>query len=123
MRVTPLVLIQIFSNRMLADWPKCGSDPRDEGHLACLLTLFHWVAKAVILSMYFKTIDRTRLMIAYRALAITSNNDVILLPYAGKRASREIWNAQKWNSRRRALTTFTSWMPNLKHVTWRKQRV
>ena len=36
MLVTPLVLIQIFSKRMLADWPKCGSDPRDEGHLACL---------------------------------------------------------------------------------------
>ena len=36
MLVTPLVLIQIFSKRMLVDWPKCGSDPRDEGHLACL---------------------------------------------------------------------------------------
>jgi len=37
MLVTPLVLIQIFSKRMLVDWRKCGSDPRDEGHLACLL--------------------------------------------------------------------------------------
>ena len=36
MLVTPLVLIQIFSKRMLVDWPKCGSDPQDEGHLACL---------------------------------------------------------------------------------------
>jgi len=36
MLVIPLVLIQIFSKRMLVDWPKCGSDPRDEGHLACL---------------------------------------------------------------------------------------
>ena len=36
MLVTPLVLIQILSMRMLVDWPKCGSDPRDEGHLACL---------------------------------------------------------------------------------------
>ena len=36
MLVTPLVLIQTFSKRMLVDWPKCGSDPRDEGHLACL---------------------------------------------------------------------------------------
>ena len=36
MLVTPLVLIQIFIKRMLVDWPKCGSDPRDEGHLACL---------------------------------------------------------------------------------------
>jgi len=35
MLVTPLVLIQIFSKRMLIDWPKCGSDPQDEGHLAC----------------------------------------------------------------------------------------
>ena len=25
MLVTPLVLIQIFSKRMLVDWPKCGS--------------------------------------------------------------------------------------------------
>ena len=38
MLVTPLVLIQIFSKKMLVDWPKCGSDPRDEGHLACLTT-------------------------------------------------------------------------------------
>jgi len=30
MLVTPLVLIQVFSKRMLTDWPKCGSDPRDE---------------------------------------------------------------------------------------------
>jgi len=37
MLVTPLVLIQIFSKRMLVDWSKCGSDPRDEGHLACLV--------------------------------------------------------------------------------------
>ena len=37
MLVTPLVLIQIFSQRMLVDWPKCGSDPQDEGHLACLV--------------------------------------------------------------------------------------
>jgi len=37
MLVPPLVLIQIFSKRMLVDWPKCGSDHRDEGHLACLL--------------------------------------------------------------------------------------
>jgi len=36
MLVTPLALIQIFIKRMLVDWPKCGSDPRDEGHLACL---------------------------------------------------------------------------------------
>jgi len=36
MLVTPLVLIQIFSKRMLVGWPKCWSDPRDEGHLACL---------------------------------------------------------------------------------------
>jgi len=38
MLVTPLVLIQNFSKRMLmlVDWPKCGSNPRDEGHLACL---------------------------------------------------------------------------------------
>ena len=36
MLVTPLVLIQIFSKIMLVDWPKCGSDPRDEGHLARL---------------------------------------------------------------------------------------
>jgi len=38
MLVTPLVLIHIFSKRMLVDWPKCGSDPQDEGHLACLLS-------------------------------------------------------------------------------------
>jgi len=37
MLVTPLVLIQIFSKRMQVDRPKCGSDPRDEGHLACLV--------------------------------------------------------------------------------------
>jgi len=36
MLVTPFMLIQIFSKRMLVDWPKCGSDPQDEGHLACL---------------------------------------------------------------------------------------
>jgi len=36
MLVTPLVLIQIFSKKMLVDWPKCRSDPWDEGHLACL---------------------------------------------------------------------------------------
>jgi len=36
MLVTPLVLIQIFGQRMLVDWPKCGSDPQGEGHLACL---------------------------------------------------------------------------------------
>jgi len=36
MMVSPSVLIQIFSKRMLVDWPKCGSDPPDEGHLACL---------------------------------------------------------------------------------------
>jgi len=36
MLVTPLVLIQIFSKRMLVDWPKYGSDPQDEDHLACL---------------------------------------------------------------------------------------
>ena len=38
MLVTPLVVIQIFSKRMLVDWPKCWSDPRYEGHLACLLS-------------------------------------------------------------------------------------
>jgi len=38
MLVTPLVLIQIFSKRMLVDWPKCGSDPPNKGHLACLPT-------------------------------------------------------------------------------------
>jgi len=27
MLVTPLVLIQIFSKRMLVDWSKCRSDP------------------------------------------------------------------------------------------------
>ena len=37
MWVTPLELIQILSRRMRVGWPKCGSDPRDEGHLACLL--------------------------------------------------------------------------------------
>jgi len=37
MLATPLVLTQTFSKRMLVDWPKCGSDPRDEGHLACLV--------------------------------------------------------------------------------------
>jgi len=36
MLVTPLVLIQSFSKRMLVDCPKCWPDPRDEGHLACL---------------------------------------------------------------------------------------
>jgi len=36
MLVTPLMLIQIFSKRMLVDWPKCGSDPRDGGHLAAV---------------------------------------------------------------------------------------
>ena len=36
MWVTPLELIQILSRRMWVGWPKCGSDPRDEGHLACL---------------------------------------------------------------------------------------
>ena len=36
MRVTSLVLIQILSKRMWVDWPKCRSDPPDEGHLACL---------------------------------------------------------------------------------------
>jgi len=38
MLVTPLVLIQIFSKRMLVDWPKCGSHSWDGGHLACLYT-------------------------------------------------------------------------------------
>ena len=37
MLVTPLLLIEIFSKRMLVDWPKCEFDPRDEGHLACLV--------------------------------------------------------------------------------------
>ena len=41
MLVTPLVLIQIFRKRMLVDWPKCRSDPRDEGHLACLGNPIH----------------------------------------------------------------------------------
>ena len=36
MWVTPLELIQILSRRMRVGWPKCGSDPQDEGHLACL---------------------------------------------------------------------------------------
>ena len=36
MWVTPLELIQTLSRRMRVGWPKCGSDPRDEGHLACL---------------------------------------------------------------------------------------
>jgi len=36
MLVTSLVLIQIFSKRMLVDRPKCGFNPRDEGHLVCL---------------------------------------------------------------------------------------
>ena len=36
MLVTPFMLIQTFIKRMLVDWPKCGSDPQDEGHLACL---------------------------------------------------------------------------------------
>ena len=31
-----LVLIQILSKRMRVGGPKCGSDPQDEGHLACL---------------------------------------------------------------------------------------
>ena len=51
MWVTPLVLIQIFSKRMWVGWPKCGSDPRDEGHFACLVQSWgpwledtpHWV--------------------------------------------------------------------------------
>jgi len=33
------MLIQSFSKRMLVDWPNCGSDPQDEGHLACLNSL------------------------------------------------------------------------------------
>ena len=33
MLVTPLVLIEIFSKRMLVDWSKCRSDPQDEGAL------------------------------------------------------------------------------------------
>jgi len=44
MLVTPLVLIQIFSKRMLVDWPKCGSDPRAKGHLACLQPYFLYAA-------------------------------------------------------------------------------
>jgi len=42
MLVTPLVLIQIFSKRMLVDWPKCWSVPQDEGHLACLSVSSKW---------------------------------------------------------------------------------
>ena len=35
--VTPLELINTnFGRRMRVGWPKCGSDPRDEGHLVCL---------------------------------------------------------------------------------------
>jgi len=41
MLITPLVLIKIFSQRMLVDWPKCGSDPQDEGHLAHLNVLYN----------------------------------------------------------------------------------
>ena len=36
MRVTPFVLIQILSKRMQVGCPRARSDPRDEGHLACL---------------------------------------------------------------------------------------
>jgi len=53
MLVTPLVLIQIFSKRMLVDWAKCWSDPRDEGHLACLW--ISWSDWAVCLTRYLLT--------------------------------------------------------------------
>ena len=49
---------------------------------------------------------------------LKDDNYVILLPY-GKKSGV---NTEKWTSRR-APTTFTSWMLNLKYITWRKQRL
>ena len=37
MRIIPLMLMQNLIKRMWVGCPKCGSDPWDEGHLACLI--------------------------------------------------------------------------------------
>ena len=50
MLVTLLVLIQIFSKRMRVGWPKCRSDPRNEGHLACLILLLKCTFSMIELS-------------------------------------------------------------------------
>ena len=45
MQVTPLVLIQVLSKRTRVGRLKYGSDPQDEGHLACLLLLYMYILK------------------------------------------------------------------------------
>ena len=52
MRVTPLVLIQILSKRTWVGRLKCGSDPRDEGQLACLPLVHGKEASSLLITMF-----------------------------------------------------------------------